>query len=175
MCPGRLKISRRVLSCCLQFRSKKKRMTKRRNRLIRATGIMVAKSNELTPTHIGAILLELKPKLERRPSREEMHIRGFIKSNVDVVQGTLARRSIASSLERAMSTRPSSTDLIESGVMQSEGLNTEGIWQYEMARQKWLPATSNEPAPRRLARQFGYTYGASVHVTIRESDVHATD
>ena len=153
----------------------KKRMTKRRNRLIRATGIMVAKSNELTPTHIGAILLELKPKLERRPSREEMHIRGFIKSNVDVVQGTLARRSIASSLERAMSTRPSSTDLIESGVMQSEGLNTEGIWQYEMARQKWLPATSNEPAPRRLARQFGYTYGASVHVTIRESDVHATD
>ena len=59
--------------------------------------------------------------------------------------------------------------------MQSEGLNTEGIWQYEMARQKWLPATSNEPAPRRLARQFGYTYGASVHVTIRESDVHATD
>lgn len=147
--------------------------------------IMEAKTPELMPTratrnpleslHLGSVLLELKPKLERRPSREEVQMRGLIKNNVDVVQGTLARRSIASSLERAMRTRPSSTDLIESGVMQSEGSNTEGIWQYEMARQKWLPATSNEPAPRRLARQFGYTYGGSVHVTIRESDVPAAD
>jgi hypothetical protein len=147
--------------------------------------IMEPKTPELMPTratrnpleslHLGAVLLELKPKLERRPSREEVQMRGLIKNNVDVVQGTLARRSIASSLERAMRTRPSSTDLIESGVMQSEGSNTEGIWQYEMARQKWLPATSNEPAPRRLARQFGYTYGVSVHVTIRESDVPTAD
>lgn len=113
---------------------------------------------------IGVALLELEPKLLRRISREEVSSRGLLKTVVEDKAKSLTRRNIASSLEHAFARRPSKEQIVEAGFIPDFSARTlpepaEGIWQYEMASQRWQSSHVDVcSSPQRLAMQFGYRY-----------------